>query len=59
MPRRHNKTRHRPRVRGRRPNILVIWGDDIGITNITAYKQGADGYKTPNIERIATKDQLH
>ncbi|MGI9294645.1 MAG: arylsulfatase [Pseudomonadales bacterium] len=36
-----------------RPNILVIWGDDIGIHNISAYNMGLMGYKTPNIDRIA------
>ena len=36
-----------------KPNILVIWGDDIGITNISAYSMGMVGYRTPNIDRIA------
>ena len=36
-----------------KPNILVIYGDDIGITNISAYSDGLMGYKTPNIDRIA------
>ena len=36
-----------------KPNILVIWGDDIGITNISAYSDGIMGYRTPNIDRIA------
>jgi len=36
-----------------KPNILVIWGDDIGITNISAYSDGIMGYHTPNIDRIA------
>ncbi len=35
------------------PNILVIYGDDIGITNISAYSDGLMGYETPNIDRIA------
>jgi len=38
---------------GSKPNILVIWGDDIGITNISAYSMGLVGYRTPNIDRIA------
>jgi arylsulfatase A-like enzyme len=38
---------------GKRPNILVIWGDDIGITNLSAYSDGLMGYRTPNIDRIA------
>jgi len=36
-----------------KPNILVIWGDDIGQSNISAYTHGLMGYKTPNIDRIA------
>lgn len=35
------------------PNVLVIWGDDIGITNISAYSNGLMGYQTPNIDRLA------
>ena len=38
---------------GRKPNILVIWGDDVGIANISAYSNGLMGYETPNIDRIA------
>lgn len=38
---------------GQRPNILVIWGDDVGIANVSAYSFGIMGYKTPNIDRIA------
>jgi arylsulfatase A-like enzyme len=37
----------------RKPNILVIFGDDIGIANISAYSNGLMGYETPNIDRIA------
>src|SRR4030095_10881732 len=37
----------------RKPNILVIWGDDIGITNLSCYSDGLMGYRTPNIHRIA------
>lgn len=36
-----------------RPNILVIWGDDIGISNLSCYSEGLMGYRTPNIDRIA------
>jgi arylsulfatase A-like enzyme len=36
-----------------KPNILVIWGDDIGISNISSYSDGLMGYRTPNIDRIA------
>ena len=38
---------------GRKPNILIIWGDDIGVANISAYSNGLMGYETPNIDRIA------
>ncbi|BDD02393.1 arylsulfatase (plasmid) [Persicobacter psychrovividus] len=37
----------------KKPNILVIWGDDIGIHNISTYNHGVMGYKTPNIDRLA------
>ena len=37
-----------------KPNILVIWGDDIGVHNISAYNHGIMGYQTPNIDRLAT-----
>ena len=43
---------------GKPPNILVIWGDDIGYWNISAYNQGMMGYKTPNIDRIAREGAL-
>jgi arylsulfatase A-like enzyme len=42
----------------RKPNILVIWGDDIGIHNISAYNLGVMGYKTPNIDRLAKEGAL-
>jgi arylsulfatase A-like enzyme len=38
---------------GKKPNILVIFGDDIGITNLSCYSDGLMGYATPNIDRIA------
>jgi len=38
-----------------KPNILVIWGDDIGWFNVSTYNMGMMGYKTPNIDRIAKK----
>ncbi len=37
----------------KKPNILVIWGDDIGTENISYYNRGMMGYQTPNIDRIA------
>jgi arylsulfatase A-like enzyme len=36
-----------------KPNILVIWGDDIGLSNLSCYSDGLMGYRTPNIDRIA------
>jgi hypothetical protein len=41
-----------PAPTGQRPNILVIWGDDVGIANVSAYSFGVMGVKTPNIDRI-------
>ena len=38
-----------------KPNIVVIWGDDIGITNLSCYSDGLMGYRTPNIDRIANE----
>jgi arylsulfatase len=43
---------------GRRPNILVIFGDDVGQTNISAYSFGLMGYRTPNIDRIAREGMM-
>jgi arylsulfatase len=42
----------------RKPNILVIWGDDIGWYNVSAYNQGVMGYRTPNIDRIAKEGAM-
>jgi arylsulfatase A-like enzyme len=42
----------------KKPNILVIWGDDIGGFNVSAYNRGMMGYKTPNIDRIAQEGAL-
>ncbi len=41
-----------------KPNILVIWGDDIGPSNISAYTMGLMGYRTPNIDRIANEGMI-
>ena len=41
-----------------RPNILVIWGDDVGVHNISAYNHGIMGYRTPNIDRIAREGAM-
>jgi len=42
----------------KKPNILIIWGDDIGFWNVSAYNQGMMGYRTPNIDRIAKEGAL-
>ncbi|HEY3222780.1 MAG TPA: arylsulfatase [Pseudolabrys sp.] len=47
-----------PAPAGQRPNILVIFGDDIGQTNISAYSFGLMGYRTPNIDRIAREGMM-
>lgn len=41
-----------------RPNIVIIWGDDIGRSNISAYTQGLMGYQTPNIDRVAREGMI-
>ncbi|MEP0960421.1 MAG: arylsulfatase [Roseobacter sp.] len=43
---------------GDKPNILVIWGDDIGQSNISAYTMGLMGYRTPNIDRVANEGMI-
>jgi len=42
----------------KKPNILIIWGDDIGWMNVSAYNLGIMGYRTPNIDRIAKEGTL-
>ena len=39
----------------KKPNIVVIWGDDVGFTNLSVYSRGVMGYRTPNIDRIANE----
>src|SRR5262249_4953674 len=46
------------RVQERKPNIVIIWGDDIGQSNISAYSMGLMGYRTPNIDRIAKEGMM-
>ena len=41
-----------------KPNIVVIWGDDIGQSNISAYTHGLMGYQTPNIDRLAKEGMM-
>jgi len=43
---------------GGKPNILVIWGDDIGINNLSCYSHGMMGYRTPNIDRLAREGMI-
>ena len=42
----------------KKPNIVIIWGDDIGQSNISAYSHGVMGYKTPNIDRVAKEGMM-
>ncbi|KPK42117.1 MAG: arylsulfatase [Phycisphaerae bacterium SG8_4] len=42
----------------KRPNIVIIWGDDIGQSNISAYTKGMMGYRTPNIDRVANEGMI-
>jgi hypothetical protein len=41
-----------------KPNIVVIWGDDIGMTNLSCYSDGLMGYRTPNIDRTGQEGML-
>jgi arylsulfatase A-like enzyme len=43
---------------GKKPNILIIWGDDIGYWNVSAYNHGMMGYRTPNIDRLAKEGAM-
>ena len=38
-----------------RPNIVIFWGDDIGISNLSCYSDGLMGFRTPNIDRLASE----
>jgi hypothetical protein len=42
----------------KKPNILILWGDDIGYWNISAYNLGQMGYRTPNLDRLAKEGAL-
>ena len=42
----------------KKPNIVVIWGDDVGYWNVSAYNQGMMGYETPNIDSVAKEGAL-
>jgi arylsulfatase len=43
---------------GKKPNICIIWGDDIGQSNVSAYSHGVMGYRTPNIDRVAREGMM-
>ncbi len=45
-------------AQSKKPNILVIWGDDVGWSNVSAYNMGMMSYRTPNIDRIAKEGVL-
>ena len=45
-------------AQAKKPNILVIFGDDIGLTNVSAYSHGVMGIQTPNIDRIAKEGMM-
>ena len=47
-----------PAIAQDRPNIVIIWGDDIGYWNVSAYNQGMMGYRTPNIDRLAKEGAI-
>src|ERR1700734_2922400 len=47
-----------PKPKTDKPNILVIWGDDIGIANLSCYSHGLMGYQTPNIDRLAKEGMM-
>ena len=52
--------RRRRHLMADKPNIVVFWGDDIGITNLSCYSDGLMGYRTPNIDRHRERgDALH
>ena len=45
--------------KNKKPNILVIWGDDIGWANISCYNHGIMGYKTPNLDKLADEGAMY
>jgi arylsulfatase A-like enzyme len=49
---------HAQQTAANKPNILVIFGDDIGVANVSAYSLGLMGYRTPNIDRIAKEGMM-
>jgi arylsulfatase A-like enzyme len=45
-------------AQNKKPNIVIIWGDDIGQTNLSCYSMGVMGYRTPNIDRLAKQGMM-
>ena len=52
------QAQQQPTAGGRKTNIVVFWGDDIGQSNISAYSMGVMGYHTPNIDRVAKEGMI-
>ena len=52
------QTQSQPQGSGGKPNILVIFGDDIGQSNVSAYSMGLMGYRTPNIDSIGKNGMI-
>ena len=52
------QSQQKPAAGGKKPNIVIIWGDDVGQSNISAYSHGVMGYKTPNIDRVAKEGMM-
>jgi len=46
------------KAQAKKPNIVIIWGDDIGQSDVSAYSHGLMGFKTPNIDRVAKEGVL-
>ena len=57
-PRGVEKWQNQQKQRQTKPNILVMWGDDIGQSNLSCYTKGVMGYHTPNIDRIANEGMI-
>jgi hypothetical protein len=52
-------TAHCAEAQEKKPNFVIIWGDDIGITDVSAYSKGLMGFHTQNIDSIANQNDLH
>jgi len=56
---RHNqRAANKAAATGKKPNIVIIWGDDVGQSNLSCYTMGLMGYRTPNIDRLAQEGML-